>query len=73
MLVIKDDGEGIEEEDLPHIFERFYKAKNSKSESMGLGLAFVNSIITNENGSIRVKSKKGKGTKFIIKIYNMDI
>ena len=73
MLVIKDDGEGIEEEDLPHIFERFYKAKNSKSESMGLGLAFVNSIITNENGSIRVKSKKGSGTKFIIKIYNMDI
>lgn len=73
VLVIKDDGEGIEEEDLPHIFERFYKAKNSKSESMGLGLAFVNSIITNENGSIRVKSKKGKGTKFIIKIYNMDI
>ncbi len=72
-LVIKDDGEGIEEEDLPHIFERSYKAKNSKSESMGLGLAFVNSIITNENGSIRVKSKKGKGTKFIIKIYNMDI
>lgn len=73
MLVIKDDGEGIEEEDLPHIFERFYKAKNSKSESMGLGLAFVNSIITNENGSIRVKSKKGSGTKFTIKIYNMDI
>ena len=73
MLVIKDDGEGIEEEDLQHIFERFYKAKNSKSESMGLGLAFVNSIITNENGSIRVKSKKGSGTKFIIKIYNMDI
>ena len=73
VLVIKDDGEGIDEEDLPHIFERFYKAKNSKSESMGLGLAFVNSIITNENGSIRVKSKKGKGTKFIIKIYNMDI
>lgn len=73
VLVIKDDGEGIEEEDLPHIFERFYKAKNSKSESMGLGLAFVNSIITNENGSIRVKSKKGSGTKFIIKIYNMDI
>ena len=73
VLVIKDDGEGIEEEDLPHIFERFYKAKNSKSESMGLGLAFVNSIITNENGSIRVKSKKGSGTKFTIKIYNMDI
>ena len=73
VLVIKDDGEGIEEEDLPHIFERFYKAKNSKSESMGLGLAFVNSIITNENGSIRVKSKKGSGTKFSIKIYNMDI
>lgn len=46
-LEIADDGEGIEKEELPHIFERFYKTKNSKADSVGLGLAFCKSIIDN--------------------------
>ncbi len=72
-ITVKDDGEGIDKKDLLHIFERFYKCKNSRSDSMGLGLSFVKSIILNQNGDIRVKSDKNIGTEFIIKIYNYNI
>ena len=69
---IKDDGEGIDKEDLGHIFDRFYKAKNSKESSLGIGLAFCKSIIRNQNGDIRVKSSKKENdswTEFVIKLY----
>lgn len=69
MLQIEDDGEGIEREELPHIFERFYKTKQSKENSLGLGLAFAKSIMLHQNGDIRVKSKKGMGTVFTLKFY----
>lgn len=68
-LTITDNGEGMEKEELSHIFERFYKTKNSKADSVGLGLAFCKSIIDNQDGEIKVQSKKGEGTTFIIKIY----
>ena len=70
---IKDDGEGIDKEDLGHIFDRFYKAKNSKENSLGIGLAFCKSIIRNQDGDIRVKSSKKEEdtwTEFTIKLYN---
>jgi signal transduction histidine kinase len=64
---IKDNGEGISQEDLPHVFQRFYKGKNSlKSDSVGIGLALSKSIIENQQGSITVKSKPGLGTEFEI-------
>lgn len=66
-LEIKDFGKGISEEDLPHIFERFYKSKNSLGESAGIGLALSKSIITNANGYITAESTVGNGSKFIIK------
>lgn len=66
-IVIEDNGEGIDEKDLPHIFERFYKGSNSvKAESVGIGLALCKLIIEAQNGSIYVTSKKGKGSKFTI-------
>lgn len=67
-LEIIDNGDGIDESDINHIFERFYKAKNSRSESLGLGLAFTKSIIKNQDGIIKVISNKGEGTKFIIEM-----
>ena len=67
-LEIIDNGDGIDEKDINHIFERFYKAKNSRSESLGLGLAFTKSIIQNQDGIIKVISKKREGTKFIIEM-----
>ena len=69
-IEIIDNGVGIYKEDLPHIFERFYKGKNSSSESVGIGLALSKSIIEKSNGYIDVESEVGKGTKFLIKYFN---
>lgn len=64
---IKDNGEGIEEDKLKKIFERFYKnSSEKKPKSIGIGLALSKSIIEKHNGSIKVKSKLGEGTSFII-------
>ena len=68
-ITIRDNGEGIDEKDLPHIFERFYKGKNSYKDSVGIGLALAKTIIEKNNGSVKVDSKKGKQTTFIIKYY----
>jgi len=68
-IQIEDNGKGIEKEDLPYVFKRFYKGKNSSDDSVGIGLAMAHSIIKKQNGDIDVKSKVGKGTKFIIKFY----
>ncbi len=68
-IEIKDYGVGIEKEDLPHIFERFYKGKNSSSESVGIGLALAKSIIESNNGYVSVESEVNKGTIFTIKYF----
>lgn len=67
-LKIIDFGEGISKEDLPHIFERFYKGKNAKEDSIGIGLALAKTIIEEDNGMITVDSSK-KGTTFTIKYF----
>lgn len=66
-IIIQDNGEGINKADIKHIFERFYKAKNSSENSIGIGLALAKKIIENDNGYISVKSQEGKGTEFIVK------
>lgn len=68
-LTIRDTGGGIAEEDIPHIFERFYKGKNAGKDSVGIGLALSKSIIEGEQGEITVESREGVGSKFIIKFY----
>lgn len=67
-IKIRDHGTGIDEADLNHIFERFYKTKNAKSDSIGIGLSLTKSIIEKENGSISVTSNN-KGTTFKIRYY----
>lgn len=67
-LKVQDNGSGIAEEDLPFIFERFYradKARHSNQES-GLGLAIARSIVEAHGGKISVESQPGKGTTFTI-------
>jgi signal transduction histidine kinase len=66
---ITDTGCGIDAEDLPHIFERFYRGKNSSSNSVGIGLALAKTIIEEQKGEIAVASKVGEGTSFVIKFY----
>ncbi len=66
-LTIEDTGIGIGQEDLPHIFERFYKVDKSRtSGGTGVGLSIVEAIIEKHNGSIEVESKLGAGTKVIV-------
>lgn len=55
-LTISDNGCGIAEEDLPHIFERFYHGKNSSKDSVGIGLALAKTVFEKENASVTVES-----------------
>ena len=66
-IKIRDEGEGIEKKDIKHIFDRFYKAKKSSENSIGIGLSLAKTIIEQENGYIKVDSETGKGTTFEIK------
>lgn len=67
-LIIEDEGEGIDKKDLPHIFKRFYKSSPNK-DSIGIGLNLTKSILDRTNATIRVESKKGVYTRFIIHFY----
>lgn len=66
-IVIRDEGTGIYPEDVKHIFERFYKGKNSSENSIGIGLALAKSIVEKDNGYITCSSELNKGTTFEIK------
>ena len=66
-IVIRDEGVGIDKHDVKHIFERFYKGKNSSENSVGIGLALAKNIIEKNNGMISCKSELDKGTEFVIK------
>jgi len=72
-ISISDTGPGIEAEDLPHIFERFYRADKSRARSSGrsgLGLAICRSIISVHGGFIEVTSTPGTGTTFSVQLPN---
>lgn len=66
-ITIKDNGEGIEADELTKIFERFHKCKSKyKDDSVGIGLSLTKRIIEGQNGTITVQSKKGEGSSFSI-------
>ena len=67
-IQIRDNGAGISDTDLPHIFERFYRGHNSSVQGSGLGLAITKEIIIKHQGSIEVSSQLGKGTSFEISL-----
>lgn len=71
VIEIQDTGVGIPSEDQARIFERFYivdKSRSRKVGGTGLGLSIVKHIILQHKGEINIESRKGFGTKFIIKI-----
>lgn len=66
-IIVKDNGEGIDEKHLPHIFDRFYKVSSEiKLESIGIGLNLAKLIVESQNGTISVRSKKGYGTEMTV-------
>jgi two-component sensor histidine kinase len=66
MLSVSDTGIGIPKEDLPHIFKRFYRARNHIAEGTGLGLAICQTIAEKHQATITVESEEGKGATFKI-------
>ncbi|HSK85202.1 MAG TPA: ATP-binding protein [Rubrobacter sp.] len=66
---VSDTGIGIPEDQIPHVFERFYRAEEARStEGLGLGLSIARQIAEDHGGSIEVRSKPGEGSTFIIRI-----
>jgi len=69
VVSIKDDGIGISQEDLPHIFDGFYRGKSGQAMTgHGIGLAVARQIVDAHDGSISVESELGKGTTFLISL-----
>jgi signal transduction histidine kinase len=69
ILTIQDTGIGMDEDELKHLFEKFYRVKNSETKGIkgtGLGLAIAKKIIENHRGTVQVMSAKGIGTTFTI-------
>lgn len=68
---IRDNGAGIPEEEIPYIFERFYRADKSRNRNTGgsgIGLAIVKSVVTAHGGTVDVESRVNKGSNFIVKL-----
>jgi len=64
---VRDTGEGISPDDLPHVFDRFYRADRSRARQTGgygLGLAIVRQLVLAHGGTITVESEPGKGSTF---------
>ena len=68
-ILIWDNGEGFAKEDLPHLFERFYRGKNAGEGGIGIGLALAKEMIERQNGTLRAKNRPGGGAVFEIRFY----
>lgn len=68
-ILITDTGEGFAKEDIPHLFERFYRGKNAGKEGVGIGLALAKAIIESQNGVIRARNGAAGGAVFEIRFY----
>ncbi|MBR2422480.1 MAG: HAMP domain-containing histidine kinase [Oscillospiraceae bacterium] len=68
-ITIADNGTGFSAEDLPHLFDRFYRGSNAKKESAGIGLNLARMIITKQNGIIKAQNRPEGGAQFTIRFY----
>jgi two-component system sensor histidine kinase BaeS len=71
-LIVADTGSGIAAEDLPYVFDRFWKAEHSRARhegtGSGLGLAIARQLVQAHGGTISVESQPGQGTRFVIEL-----
>ena len=68
-IVIEDSGEGFAAEDLPHVFERFYRGGNAAPDSIGIGLALARMVITGQDGTVTAGNRPQGGARFEIRFY----
>ena len=68
-IIVSDDGEGIASRDMPNIFNRFYRGKKAGENSVGIGLALAKAIFNAQGGDISVRSQRGIGTSFEIRVF----
>lgn len=68
-ILITDTGSGIAPEDLPHIFERFYRGEHASAQSCGIGLALARMIVTQQNGTVKAENRREGGAQFTIRFY----
>ena len=68
-ILITDSGAGIAQEDLPHIFERFYQSSDFAKKGFGIGLAFARKIVTAQHGSLQVRNAQPHGAQFDLRFY----
>lgn len=66
-ITLRDSGKGIEKEDLPHLFDRFYRGKNSDASGYGIGLALCKTIITRQGGTVTARNHPQGGALFTIR------
>ena len=68
-ILIWDEGNGFDKEDIPHLFERFYRGKNAEASSVGIGLALARTVITAQNGTVTASNGANGGAVFAIRFY----
>jgi len=71
-ITVEDTGPGFAEQDIPHLFERFYKGANGAEDSYGIGLALARTVITAQNGTVQAMNGT-TGARFVIKFYKQII
>ncbi len=72
LLDVEDDGRGVKPEDMPHVFERFWRASGAPSGGTGLGLAIAKWIVDRHHGSIEVSNREGGGAQFRVRLPSHD-
>ena len=72
LLDVEDDGRGVTPEDMPHVFERFWRASGAPSGGTGLGLAIAKWIVDRHHGSIEVSNRQGGGAQFRVRLPSSD-
>ena len=68
-ITVQDNGPGFVKEDIPHLFERFYKGKNAGADSIGIGLALARMIVAEQRGTITADNPAEGGARFVIRFY----
>lgn len=68
-ITVRDNGPGFVKEDIPHLFERFYRGKNAGADSVGIGLALARMIVAEQGGTVTADNPAEGGARFVIRFY----